>query len=249
MKIFVLSFLLSLVLADPTIHLNEEFLTESYKDQWIESKFKGADQGKFSWTAGKFYNDAEKDKGIQTSQDAKFYGISRKFDKPFSNEKKKLVLQFQVKHEQTIDCGGGYLKVMGSDIDQVNFHGETPYHIMFGPDICGLSTKKVHVIFNYKGQNLLIKKDIKCKDDEFTHVYTLIVSPDNTYEVLIDNEKVESGNLEDDWDFMAPKTIKDPSAIKPEDWEDNEKIDDPKDIKPEGWEKPKTIADPKAKKT
>jgi len=248
MKIFILSFLLSLVLADPNIYLNEEFLTESYKGQWIESTFKGADQGKFSWTAGKFYNDAEKDKGIQTSQDAKFYGISSKIDKPFSNEKKKLVLQFQVKHEQTIDCGGGYLKLMGSNIDQGNFHGETPYHIMFGPDICGLSTKKVHVIFNYNGQNLLVKKDIRCKDDEFSHVYTLIVSPDNTYEVLIDNEKVESGNLEDDWDFLAPKKIKDPNSKKPEDWEDNEKIDDPKDAKPEGWDKPKTIADPKAKK-
>jgi len=34
---------------------------------------------------------------------------------------------------------------------------------LVGPDICGYSTKKVHVIFNYKGQNHLIKKDIKCK--------------------------------------------------------------------------------------
>lgn len=32
-----------------------------------------------------------------------------------------------------------------------------------GPDICGYSTKKVHVIFNYKGKNHLIKKEIKCK--------------------------------------------------------------------------------------
>lgn len=32
-----------------------------------------------------------------------------------------------------------------------------------GPDICGYSTKKVHVIFNYKGTNHLIKKEIKCK--------------------------------------------------------------------------------------
>lgn len=41
--------------------------------------------------------------------------------------------------------------------------GESPYNIMFGPDICGPGTKKVHVIFNYKGQNLLIKKDVRCK--------------------------------------------------------------------------------------
>lgn len=49
--------------------------------------------------------------GIQTSQDAKFYGISAKFDEAFSNKDKDLVVQFSVKHEQTIDCGGGYVKV------------------------------------------------------------------------------------------------------------------------------------------
>lgn len=77
-----------------------------------------------------------------------------------------------------------------------------------GPDICGPGTKKVHVIFNYKGKNLLTKKDIRCKDDVYTHLYTLILRPDNTYEVLIDNEKVESGELEADWDFLPAKKIK-----------------------------------------
>lgn len=52
-----------------------------------------------------------------------------------------------------------------------------------GPDICGPGTKKVHVIFSYKGKNLLINKDIRCKDDIYTHLYTLIVKPDNTYKV------------------------------------------------------------------
>lgn len=66
-------------------------------------------------------------------------------------------------------------------------HGETPYEIMFGPDICGPGTKKVHAIFSYKGKNLLINKDIRCKDDVFTHLYTLVVKPDNTYEVRFEN--------------------------------------------------------------
>lgn len=118
-----------------------------------------------------------------------------------------------------------------------------PFHLLsifvlffspLGPDICGYSTKKVHVIFTYKGKNLLIKKDIKCKDDEFTHLYTLILNSDNTYEVRIDNEKVESGKLEEDWDFLAPKRIPDPDAKKPSDWVDEEKIDDPTDSKPAG---------------
>ena len=118
---------------------------------------------------------------------------------------------------------------------------------MFGPDICG-STKKVHVIFNYNGQNLLTKKQINCKEDELTHLYTLIVKPDNTYTVKIDNEVVESGKLEEDWSFLEPKTIQDPNASKPADWEDNENIDDPEDSKPADWDKPEFIPDPEAKK-
>lgn len=66
----------------------------------------------------------------------------------------------------------------------------------------------------------MISKEVRCRDDVFTHFYTLIVNPDNTYQVLIDNEKVESGNLEDDWEFLEPKKIKDPEAKKPEDWDD-----------------------------
>jgi calreticulin len=120
--------------------------------------------------------------GIQTSQDARFYALSTKF-KPFSNKDKPLVIQFSVKHEQNIDCGGGYAKIFDCKLDPKDMHGETPYELMFGPDICGPGTKKVHVIFSYKGKNLLINKDIRCKDDVYTHLYTLIVKPDNTYEV------------------------------------------------------------------
>lgn len=235
--------------SEPNVHFVEKFDNEDkFKETWVESTFKGAEQGPFKLTHGKFYGDAEEDIGLQTGQDARFYGISAKLEKPINNEDKTLVIQFSVKHEQKIDCGGGYIKVYPVDVDQKGLHGDSPYYIMFGPDICGYSTKKVHVIFNYKGQNLLTKKDIKCKDDELTHVYTLIVKPDNTYIVKIDNEKVESGKLEEDWDFLPPKRIPDPSAKKPDDWEDNEKIDDPNDSKPEDWDKPEFIVDPDAKK-
>jgi len=242
----VLVALFGAALADPTVIFEERF--EGDLSKWVQSTAKGGEAGKFELSAGKFYGDAEKDKGIQTSQDARFYGLSSKFDKPFSNDKKDVVIQFTVKHEQNIDCGGGYAKIFDADLDQDNMHGDSPYLIMFGPDICGPGTKKVHVIFNYKGENLLIKKDIRCKDDVYTHLYTLILKPDNTYEVKIDNEKVESGDLEADWDFLKPKKIKDPEAKKPDDWDEREKIDDPEDAKPEDWEKPEHIPDPDAKK-
>jgi calreticulin len=226
----------------------EEFSDSDWQSRWVESTFKGAEAGHFDITAGKFYGDAEKDKGLHTTTDARFYAASAKFDKSVSNEGKTLVIQFTVKHEQNIDCGGGYVKLFDSSLDQKQMHGDSPYLIMFGPDICGYSTKKVHVIFNYKGKNLLIKKEIRCKDDVFTHLYTLIVKSDNTYEVLIDNEKAESGSLDDDWDFLAPKKIKDPAAKKPDDWDENEEIEDPSDTKPADWDKPQHIPDPNAKK-
>jgi calreticulin len=229
------------------VFFKEEFSDDGWKSRWVQSKHK-SDFGEFKVTAGKFYGDAEKDKGLQTSQDARFYSMAAKFPKSFSNDGKTLVVQFSVKHEQNIDCGGGYVKLMPAASDIENFNGDTQYNIMFGPDICGPGTKKVHVIFNYKGKNLLTKKDIRCKDDEYTHVYTLIVTPDNKYEVKIDNEKVESGELEADWDFLAPKMIKDPDAKKPSDWDDKEYIDDPEDTKPADWDKPEHITDPEAKK-
>uniref|UniRef100_A0A8W7PLK5 Calreticulin n=1 Tax=Anopheles coluzzii TaxID=1518534 RepID=A0A8W7PLK5_ANOCL len=201
------------------VYFEEGFKDDSWQKTWVQSEHKGVEYGKFVHTAGKFYNDAEADKGLQTSQDARFYALSNKFT-PFSNKDDTLVIQFSVKHEQNIDCGGGYLKVFDCSVDQKDLHGE----------------------------NHLINKDIRCKDDVFTHFYTLVVRADNTYEVLIDNEKVESGSLEDDWDFLPPKKIKDPEAKKPEDWDDRATIADPDDTKPEDWDKPEHIPDPDATK-
>nr|CAD7205988.1 unnamed protein product [Timema douglasi] len=104
---------------------------DSWESNWVASEHPGKELGKFVLTHGKFYNDPENDKGIQTSQDARFYALSRKF-KPFSNKDKPLVVQFTVKHEQNIDCGGGYVKVFDCSLDQKDMHGETPYLLMFG---------------------------------------------------------------------------------------------------------------------
>lgn len=229
------------------VYFEEKFADDSWQQNWVYSEHPGKEFGKFVTSAGAFYNDPENDKGIKTSQDARFYALSTKFP-PFSNQNKPLVVQFSVKHEQNIDCGGGYVKVFDCNLNSKDMHGETPYEIMFGPDICGPGTKKVHVIFSYKGKNLLINKDIRCKDDVYTHLYTLIVNPDNTYEVLIDGDKVEGGELEADWNFLPPKKIKDPEAKKPSDWDDRATIDDPEDKKPEDWDKPEHIPDPDASK-
>lgn len=89
-------------------------LTDTWASRWQHSSWKKADgaAGEFKLTAGKWYGDAEADKGIQTSTDSKFYALYAPLDKTFDNTGKDLVLQFSAKHEQGLDCGGGYIKLL-----------------------------------------------------------------------------------------------------------------------------------------
>jgi len=246
MRFFLLAALIAVAAAK--VHFSERF-DSSYSSRWVTSNWKKSEgtSGEWAHVAGPYHGDAEEDKGIQTSQDARFYAISSAIAEPFSNNGKTLVFQFQVRFPQSIDCGGGYVKLLPT-LDQAGFNGDSDYSIMFGPDICG-TTKRTHFILNYKGKNHLIKREIRAETDKISHVYTMILNPDNTYEVRIDGVKAQSGSLSDDWDLLAPKTIKDPAQSKPADWVDEAMIDDPADTKPEGYDNiVKTIADPAAAK-
>jgi calreticulin len=99
------------------------------------------------------------------------------------------------------------------------------------------------------GKNHLTKKDIPCETDELTHLYTLLLKPDNSYEVLVDTVSRHNGTLYEDFDILPAKTIKDPDATKPEDWDERERIPDETDVKPEGYDDiPPKITDPDAAK-
>nr|XP_013001958.1 calreticulin-3 isoform X2 [Cavia porcellus]XP_013001959.1 calreticulin-3 isoform X2 [Cavia porcellus] len=102
-----------------------------------------------------------------------------------------------------MDCGGGYVKLFPADLDPRTLNSQSPYYIMFGPDICGFDFKKVHVILQFKNEYHANKKTIKCKVDGFTHLYTLILRPDLTYEVKIDGQSTELGSIEHDWHLTS----------------------------------------------
>merc|ERR1711870_143198 len=180
-----------------------------------------------------WFNDEAEDTGIQTGEDSKFFGISAYFDS-FSNAGKELIVQYQAKYEKDIECGGGYVKLGPKMDDPTAFGDPTVYNIMFGPDKCGY-TKKSDL-------------DYKQEDDGTSHLYRMILKPDNTVRVEIDEEKIYEGSIKDDWEVLAPKEIADPEDKKPDDWSDESMIDDPEDKKPEDWVEEKRIVDPEAKK-
>merc|ERR1711979_76788 len=99
----------------------------------------------------------------------------------------------------------------------------TPYNIIFGPDKCGY-TKRTHLIFNYKGKNVLKKSDLSYKQENegTSHVYRMILKPDNTVRVEIDDEKIYEGSIKEDWEVLKAKEISDPADKKPDDWVETE---------------------------
>merc|ERR1712196_76013 len=150
--------------------------------------------------------------------------------KKASSKGKDLVLQFSAKIEnhQYAFCGGGYIKLLPDGTKVDTFGGDDEYHVMFGPDLCGYDVSHIHAIFNHKGENLLKSEKISLEysdKNEYTHLYTLHVKPDGTYEVFFDLESKAKGNL-----------IDDPEDKKPSDWVDETEIDDPEDKKPEGYD-------------
>merc|ERR1712139_488453 len=220
------------------------------ESRWTASKWKESEgtQGKWVAATGKWFNDAAEDQGIQTSEDSKFFGIAASFDS-FSNADKELIIQYQAKYEKDVECGGGYLKTGPKMSDPTTFGDPTEYNVMFGPDKCGY-TKRTHLIFNYKGKNVLKKSDLayKQENDGTSHVYRLVLKPDNTARGEIDEEKIYEGSLKEDWELLAPKEILDPADKKPSDWADDSMMDDPEDKKPEDWVTEKRIVDSAAKK-
>jgi len=95
----VLLLLPLLALASATVYYKETF-DPSWSSRWVISDWKKSEAGKFEVRAGDWYGDAEADKGLATTQDARFYAASSKFKKSFSNEGKDLVFQFQVRFPQ-----------------------------------------------------------------------------------------------------------------------------------------------------
>ncbi|NXA47172.1 CLGN protein, partial [Nothocercus julius] len=222
------------------------------------------------------------DRGLVLKSIAKHHAISAMLTKPFIFDDKPLIVQYEVNFQEGIDCGGAYIKLLSrsDDLDLEYFFDKTPYTIMFGPDKCG-EDYKLHFIFRHKNPKTGEYDEKHAKQsgsdlkkfytDKKTHLYTLVLKPDDTFEMLIDQSVVSKGSLledmvppvnppkeiedpndkkPDDWD-ERPK-IPDPNAVKPDDWDEDEpfKIEDPDAVKPEGWldDELKYIPDPNARK-
>lgn len=207
-------------------------------------------------------SEGHEDFGLLVSEKAKKYAIVNEIDVPVSLKDGTVVLQFETRLQNGLECGGAYLKYLRpqeAGWEPKLFDNEAPYSIMFGPDKCGL-TNKVHFIFKHKNpksgeyveHHLTTPPSVPA--DKLSHVYTAIIKPDNELIILVDGEEKRKANFLSTEDFLPPliptKTIPDPEDKKPEDWDERAKIPDPTAVKPDDWDEnaPMEIEDEEAEK-
>ncbi|KAG2022694.1 calnexin [Coprinopsis cinerea AmutBmut pab1-1] len=201
----------------------------------------------------------EGDKGLVAKSKAAHHAISAAFSKPIDFKKQPLVVQYEVKYQKGGNCGGGYLKLLedGFQTSGKEFSDTTPWVIMFGPDLTCPGTK-VHFIVRHKSpktgdvEEKHLKPAPQPSIEKLTNLYTLILHPNNTYNVLVNGESSKTGSLLEDFDppVNPPKEIDDPEDKKPDDWVDQDKIPDPDAKKPDDWDEdaPYEIIDEDAEK-
>ncbi|RKP36243.1 Calreticulin precursor, partial [Dimargaris cristalligena] len=236
---------LALQLAAAKVYFREEFDQFDTTSRWVQSRAKN-NFGRWELATGALVADPAINQGLQTKGDSSYFALSAALEEPFKTYGKPLVLQYSVRFDRVIDCSGSYIKLYPANLDQLELTGESPFSVMFGPDMCG-SSHFVKVLLSHKGKNYEIKKAISPINDQLTHLYTLIIKPNRTYQILIDNKRKAAGRLVDDFDFVQPESIPDTKATKPADWDDRLMIPDPEATPPADWvDHPQEIPDPEA---
>lgn len=171
---------------------------------------------------------------ILTTKD-RYSAISTIFPKPIFIRDKPFILQYEFRAINNATFSGAYIKLFDNpEFNPEQLSNETKQFLMFGPDFYGHKKKVVAFYFYHENPKTHIKVEKSLINppqppkDNLNHLYTLIIRPNGTYSILIDNENVKSGKFMDSFNpsIIPPKQIPDPNIKKPSDWDDNEYIDD-----------------------
>ncbi|KAG0361074.1 calnexin [Gamsiella multidivaricata] len=247
----------------------EQFVHEGGSYQWLPSNAtrEPAGEGEIFSYVGQWafeephvYAGTKNDLGLIAKTPAAHHAISASIPEAIDNKDNTLVVQYEVKAQNGMVCGGAYMKLLTESPEGIKFKefsNETPYTIMFGPDKCG-TTDKIHFIFRHKNpitgkyEEKHLRSAPSSGLNELTTLYTLIVKPDQTFEIKVNGDSVTTGSLLNSFqpEVNPPKEIDDPTDSKPADWVEEAKVPDPTATKPEDWDEnaPPTIPDENATK-
>ncbi|GMG11018.1 unnamed protein product [Aspergillus oryzae var. brunneus] len=221
-----------------------EQFTDDWESRWTPSHAKKDDSqteedwayvGEWSVEEPTVFKGIDGDKGLVVKNPAAHHAISAKFPKKIDNKGKTLVVHAVLPTRYVL--GNTYTSPL-SELRLIYY--------------------QVHFIFRHKNpktgeyEEKHLKAPPAARTNKVTSLYTLIVRPDQSFQILIDGEAVKNGTLLEDFNppVNPEKEIDDPKDKKPDDWVDDVKIPDPEATKPEDWdeEAPYEIVDEEATK-
>ena len=228
---------------------------DAWKSRWVVSENTRVDnKGKIHKYEGRwevaepsvFFGGKPGDKALITQDPGMLYAISTKFAESLEVELiKPFVLQYELKFQDGLECGGAYLRLMADepDFDPKTFTIAQPSSLLFGPEHCGYFDR-IHFAFRHKHpvtgvyeMKYLINPP-KTVIERITSLYSLVVYSNNTFKISVNQNIVREGNLLTDFDppVNPPSDINDPNDTKPVDWDERAEIPDPNAAKPEDWD-------------
>ncbi|CAI1827024.1 hypothetical protein SEUBUCD646_0A00210 [Saccharomyces eubayanus] len=177
-----------------------------------------------------------------------------------------LVVQYEIKVENSLTCGGAFIKLVSSLVDTDALKSYSPgkegVELVFGPDYCVPDTdgvqfaiNKVHKITHQSELKYLQEAPLsRLTDNSQSHLYTLIIDESTqSLQILIDGKIAMARERIKDTskDLFKPPispllVVPNVSVTKPNDWDDRIWIADPALVKPDDWNEhePLMIPDP-----
>ncbi|KAI3403143.2 hypothetical protein KGF56_004032 [Candida oxycetoniae] len=237
---------------------------------WKSSHSKKYDQGRDEvmkyngiWSIEKAYKypGFDNDLGLVMKSRASYHAIACKLPHTINNDNGKvLVIQYEVKAQVEWSCTGAYIKLLDEKSDYSFFNDQTPFQIAFGPDKCG-SVNRVYFEITRSSLNGSVERKVLqepplARLNELTNLYTLILHPNQDFEIRINGKTAKTGNFLDEKHLFHPPIFEpgelvDESEGKPLDWDTREYISDPSAKMPDDYEQKHAhprIADPNAVK-
>jgi hypothetical protein len=202
-------FLSSLFRSCSGLCLSHHRHVEDWKQRWVESDAHRADgmRGRLGWDAGTYFGNWDIQVGMKTLDPKKFYHVTADIGKSINNRGKLLIISYTAKLEMNPNCTGAYLKILPDTTNQSSFNENDPYEIMFGPDLYSPTHRDLQLIMKFGNVTKRTKTMMRAPMDNFTHLYSLIIKPSNTFEVMIDRDVVLSGLLRDEFDCLGPRYV------------------------------------------
>ncbi|QFZ30068.1 putative calnexin protein [Clavispora lusitaniae] len=226
----------------------EQFDYDSVQSShWVPSRGEKSDGSRYlgEWAVEEptVYPGFAGDRALVMKSEAAYYAISRRLDTPLKTAKSDVVLQFEVKFQDGITCGGAYVKLVTDASDQDHFSDRTPFEIMFGPDLCGSSNRVLFIVKTQVGSEVVesrIRTPPMARENRLSNLYTLVLRKNYDVEIRINGDVAKASNLFTPH-FMVPplsepEYIEDAEATKPDDWDDRRFVEDETAHKPDNWD-------------